>query len=164
MSAARTLFAIGGGEKTILDWAVSQVFNIGLIIFVLFCILLAMRLMKVVGFLGLIERMLAPVLPPFGMSPRAAPVTVVGMIMGLAYGGALIIRETTSGRMDRRETFNSLALMSLSHGLIEDTLVMMALGGALAGILWGRLLFSLVVIFLLVKTVDYYQSKRLLKP
>ncbi len=160
---ARMLFAIDGNDKTMLDWVVSQVFNIGLIIFVLFCILLVMRLMKAIGFLGLIERMLEPVLPPFGMSPRAAPVTVMGMIMGIAYGGALIIRETTSGRMDRRETFNSLALMNLSHGLIEDTLVMVALGGALGGILWGRLFFSLVVIFLLVKTVDYYQSKRFIR-
>jgi hypothetical protein len=72
----------------------------------------------------------------------------------------LIIRETTTGSMDRREIFNSLALMSLSHGLIEDTLVMMAMGGALAGILWGRVGYSLVVIYLLVKAVDYYLNKR----
>jgi hypothetical protein len=116
-----------------------------------------------VGFLNLLERMLNPVLPLFGMSHRAAPVTVVGMIMGIAYGGALIIRETTSGKMDRRETFNSLALMGLSHGLVEDTLVMLAIGGALGGILWGRLLFSLMFIFLLVKLVDYYLLKRVEK-
>ena len=93
--------------------------------------------------------MLRPVLPLFGMTDRAAPVTVVGMIFGIVYGGALIIRETTTGSMSRREIFNSLALMGLSHGLIEDTLVMMAIGGKLGGILFGRVLFSLVVIFLL---------------
>lgn len=157
---ASTLFTIDGAQKTLAQWTVSQIINIGLIIFVLFCILVVMRLMKAVGLLSLIERMLEPLLPPFGMSHRAAPVTVVGMIMGIAYGGALIIRETTSGTMERRETFNSLALMNLSHGLIEDTLVMMALGGALGGILWGRLLFSLAFVYLLVKMVDYYQLKR----
>jgi hypothetical protein len=159
----RMLFPFDSAEKTLVQWAVSQILNIGLIIFVLFCILIVMRVMKAVGFLNLLERMLNPVLPLFGMSHRAAPVTVVGMIMGIAYGGALIIRETTSGKMDRRETFNSLALMGLSHGLVEDTLVMLAIGGALGGILWGRLLFSLMFIFLLVKLVDHYQLKRVAK-
>ena len=160
---ARMLFAFDGAEKTLVQWAVSQIFNIGLIIFVLFCILIIIRLMKALGFLRLLERLLIPVLPMFGMSHRAAPVTVVGMIMGIAYGGALIIRETTSGTMERRETFYSLALMNLSHGLVEDTLLMMALGGALAGIFFGRLLFSLALIYILVKIVDFYHLQRTTK-
>jgi hypothetical protein len=62
--------------------------------------------------------------------------------------------------MDSREIFNSLALMSLSHGLVEDTLLMMAIGGMLGGILWGRLLFSLLVIFILVRIIDRLRSAR----
>jgi hypothetical protein len=157
---ARILFQPGPAEQTLVQWSISQVLNLGLIIFIIFCILVAMRLLRAVGFMTLLERMLSPVLPLFGMSHRAAPVTVVGMIMGIAIGGGLIIRETTTGTMDRREIFNSLALMSLSHGLIEDTLVMMAMGGALGGILWGRLLFSLVVLYLLVKAVDYCRARQ----
>ena len=142
-------FSGSPGEQDLSQWAISQIFNLGLIFFVIFCILTAMHLLRIIGFLRLLEVMLRPVLPLFGMTDRAAPVTVVGMILGLGYGGALIIRETTTGSMSRREIFNSLALMGLSHGLIEDTLVMMAIGGKLGGVLFGRVLFSLVVIFLL---------------
>ncbi len=142
-------FSGSPGEQDLIGWAISQIFNLGLIFFVIFCILTAMHLLRIIGFLRLFECMLRPVLPLFGMTDRAAPVTVVGMILGIGYGGALIIRETTTGSMTRRETFNSLALMGLSHGLVEDTLVMMAIGGKLGGILLGRVLFSLVVIFLL---------------
>jgi len=49
--------------------------------------------------------------------------------------------------------FFSLALMSLCHSLIEDTLLMTALGGHVSGVLLGRLLFALVVTALLVKAV-----------
>jgi len=119
-----------------------------------------MRLMRLIGLLALLEWLLKPVLPLFGMSHRAAPVTVVGMIMGIAYGGALIIRETTTGSMNSREIFNSLALMSLSHGLVEDTLLMLAIGGKLGGIFWGRLLFSLLVIFILARVVDRLRRNR----
>lgn len=157
---ARMFFQAEAGDKTLWSWAVAQVTNLGLIVVIIFFILVAMRLLKTIGLLALLERLLRPVLPLFGMSHRAAPVTVVGMIMGLGYGGALIIRETTTGSMDSREIFNSLALMSLSHGLVEDTLLMMAIGGMLGGILWGRLLFSLLVIFILVRIIDRLRSAR----
>ncbi|MGA7278254.1 MAG: nucleoside recognition domain-containing protein [Desulfocapsaceae bacterium] len=153
------LFQVAVQERTLLQWGVTQGRNICLIIVVIFFVLLAMRLLKALGFLALLERLLNPVLPVFGMSHRAAPVTVVGMILGIAYGGALIIKETTAGKMERREVFNSLALMSLSHGLVEDTLVMLAIGAKLGGILWGRLLFSLVVVFLLVRIIDMFSGK-----
>ncbi len=145
------LFEVDATDPSLIGWARSQVINLGLIFLVIFCILALMRLLKVLGVITLLEFLLKPVLPWFGMTYRAAPVTVVGMLLGLGYGGALIIRETTAGKMQREEVFNSLALMSLSHGLVEDTLLMMALGGTLTGLLWGRLLFSLVVMAILVR-------------
>lgn len=150
-------------QQTLAQWAVSQCINILMICTVIFFVLLAMRILKALGVLRLFENLLKPVLPWFGMSHRAAPVTVVGMTLGLMYGGALIIRETTEGNMNSREVFNSLALMSLAHGLIEDTLVMMVLGAKLGGILWGRLVFSLLVIYILVRINDLLFAKRAIK-
>jgi hypothetical protein len=155
------VFKTALGEQTLVHWVVTQGRNICLIIIVIFFVLLAMRLLRAFGILALFERLLSPVLPVFGMSHRAARVTVVGMILGIVYGGALIIKETTAGKMERREVFNSLALMSLSHGLVEDTLVMLAIGAKLGGVLWGRLLFSLVLIFLLVRIIDMFSGKTL---
>lgn len=151
-------------EQSLLQWCLGQAANIVMICGIIFVVLMAMRLMQAIGLIRMVEFLLKPLLPLFGMTQRAAPVTVVGMILGIVYGGALIISETTRGNMDAREVFNSLALMSLSHGLIEDTLVMMALGAKLGGIFWGRLLFSLLVMFLLVKTVDYLVARGKVKP
>lgn len=158
------LFKATPKEESLLQWCMGQATNIVLICGVIFLVLLAMRILQAVGFIRLLELLLKPLLPLFGMTHRAAPMTVVGMILGIAYGGALIIKETTKGNMESREVFNSLALMSLSHGLIEDTLVMMALGAKLGGIFWGRLFFSLAVIYVLVKTVDYLVARGKVKP
>ena len=119
-----------------------------------------MRLLKKIGLLGLLEGLLAPILPLFGMGRKAAPLTVVGMVMGLSYGGALIIRETARGKMEDREVFNSMALMGMCHGLVEDSLIMAAIGGKMAGILWGRILFSLIVVFLLVTLLGWLNGHR----
>lgn len=145
------LFSANDAAGDLLGWGLELLQNQGLIILIIFCIVLCMRLFRVLGILGLLERLLAPVLPLFGMGRQAAPITVVGMIMGIAYGGALIIRETSIGKMGKDEVFNSMALMGLCHGLVEDTLLMAAIGGNLGGILWGRIIFSLIVIFLLVR-------------
>lgn len=157
------LFQATAKEQSLLHWSLDQGINVVVICTVIFTVLLIMRVLQAVGVIKLIEYLLKPLLPIFGMSQRAAPMTVVGMVLGIAYGSALIIRETTSGKMDSREVFNSLALMSMSHGLIEDTLVMLALGAKLGGILWGRLFFSLAVLYLLVKMVDYLASRSTIK-
>lgn len=146
---ATIIFEAGEKSTTLLAWSMDQLENFALIIFVIFCIVIIMKTLRILGALSLLERILEPILPIFGMSKRAAPVTVVGMVMGISYGGALIIRETNSGSMDRREVFFSLALMGLSHALIEDTLLMIALGGHWLGVLVGRVIFSLIVIYLL---------------
>lgn len=138
-------------DQTLVEWAINQAQNILFIVFVIFLILLVMRVLKRIGVIALLEKMLEPILPLFGMSKRAAPITVVGMLLGLGYGGALIIREALSGKLDRREVFFAMAFMSLCHGLIEDTLLMTSLGASLVGTLFGRVFFALLVIFILVK-------------
>ena len=156
---ATLLFNSSAEPSSHLAWAIQQCRNIGLIILIIFCILLIMQILRSAGVLKLLERMLAPVLPWFGMTGEAAPVTVVGMIMGIGYGGALIIRETATGKMGRTEIFNSMVMMGLCHGLVEDTLIMMAMGGKLAGILWGRILFSLIVTFVLVRLFSLFSGR-----
>jgi spore maturation protein SpmB len=146
---ATILFTAEEQAATLWLWGASQLKNFALIIMVIFFIIAIMKILRVTGVLSLFERLLEPVLPLFGMSRKAAPVTVVGMVMGISYGGALIIRETNSGSMGKREVFFSLALMGLSHALVEDSLLMVALGGHWGAILIGRLIFSLIVIYIL---------------
>lgn len=148
----------------LVQWTLDQVQNLGMIVFIIFCIVVCMRIFRVLGILDLLERILAPVLPIFGMGRQAAPLTVVGMIMGIGYGGALIIRETSTGKLDKEEVFNSMALMGLCHGLVEDTLIMAAIGGKFGGILWGRIVFSLIVTYVLVRVLRSLAGRRIHRP
>lgn len=161
---ATLLFKAESRSGDLLSWGLDQLQNLLFIVVVIFFIIVAMRLFRLIGLLDLLERLLAPVLPPFGMSGRAAPLTVVGMVMGLAYGGALITRETAGGKLAREEVFNSMALMGLCHGLVEDTLIMAAIGGKLGGIFWGRIAFSLIVIYLLVRATRFVAARRVQQP
>ena len=134
-------------------WIAAELRNMISIFFIILCLMALLRLLKKLGISDLMTRLLEPVLALLGMGRAAAPVTIIGMTLGLSYGGGLIIQEARSGRLSKRDIFCSMALMGLCHSLIEDTLVMMLLGGHVSGVFWGRLLFSLLAIFLLGRLI-----------
>ena len=146
-------------DSSWLAWAQGEVRNFLSIFLIIFVLLFIMKVLKRFGVISLLTKLLDPILSALGMSRAAAPVTIIGLTLGLSYGGGLIIQEVQSGNTLKYDIFSSLALMSLSHSLIEDTLVMMVLGGDLSGILWGRLLFSFLVVFLLGKLLRKIPEK-----
>ncbi len=128
------------------SWAIELSHNLAKIALLILLLMAILRLLEHLGVTRLLTRLLQPVLVCFGMSPAVAPLTIIGMTLGLAYGGSLIIQEARSGRLSTQDRFYSLTLMSLMHSLIEDTVLMKIVGGHLAGILWARLGFALLVV------------------
>jgi hypothetical protein len=141
----------GPASPAVVEWALGQLQTLGTIFLIILTLLLVMRLLKWAGVLTLMTWLLKPVLRVLGISRGAAPLAIIGMTLGLSYGGGLIIQEAKAGHLSKRDVFFSLALMSLCHSIIEDTLLLAALGAHHSGILWGRLVFALLVVFILVK-------------
>ncbi|WP_321368410.1 nucleoside recognition domain-containing protein [uncultured Desulfuromusa sp.] len=134
-------------------WAVAELRTMIMIFIIILGLMAFLRILKKLGISDLMTRLLEPVLTVLGMGREAAPITIIGMTLGLSYGGGLIIREAQSGRLNQRDIFSSVALMGLCHSIFEDTLLLMVLGAHISGILWGRLLFSLLVVFLLARLI-----------
>lgn len=134
-------------------WVQAELRNMLIIFLIILTLMAVLQIMKKLGISALMTRLLEPVLKLLGMSRDAAPVTIIGMTLGLSYGGGLIIQEAQSGRLSKRDLFASVTLMGLCHSIFEDTLLMMVLGAHLSGIFWGRLIFSLLAIFLLVRLI-----------
>lgn len=132
-------------EGTLWRWALGEAVNLASIFGVILTLMGLMRVLNLLGLTRLMERLLTPLLRLMGIGPTAATVTVIGMTMGLTYGGGLIIHETRAGHIAPRDVFASVSLMSLSHALIEDTLLLTLIGASAWGTLFARLAFSLVV-------------------
>ena len=129
-------------------WLAAEIRNMISIFLIILALMALLRLLKAIGITDLLTRLLEPLLKLLGMGREAAPLTIIGMTMGIGYGGALLIREAQSGRLSKRDVFAAFAMLGLCHSLIEDTLVMALLGGHVSGILWGRLLFALLATYL----------------
>ena len=139
-------------------WALSQVKNLVLIFVIILVLVLMMRVMHKLRIVDALIWFLRPLLRFLGIGREAATLTIIGMVMGLTYGGGLIIQESKSGNVAAQDVFSSVTLMGLTHSLIEDTLLLSMLGAHLSGILWARVLFSLLAVALLVRLLPYLPS------
>ncbi|HDR15707.1 MAG TPA: hypothetical protein ENN79_09560 [Desulfobacteraceae bacterium] len=150
---ARIMFSpespVGGATKTLAVWAAGEVRTLAGIFLIIIVLLAAMRLLEHFGVISALNRILRPALALMGIGPVASTVTMIGLTLGIAYGGGLIIHQAKSGTVPPRDLFFSITLMGLSHSLIEDTLLMVMIGGHISGVLLARVLFSLAAVGLI---------------
>ncbi|WP_320823387.1 hypothetical protein [Reinekea sp.] len=139
-----------GPEPTLLAWALEQLQGLVAIFLVIVVLLAVLRLFKLIGIERLINFLLAPLLRLFGISRQATSITLVGLTLGLSFGAGLLIREAGSGHIKPMDVFAVMALLGLSHGLIEDTLLILLMGADLSAVLSLRLLFTLLVAWPLI--------------
>ena len=150
----RALWSPPAVDSTWSAWLLAELRTMLVIFLIILALLVLLRLMNRLGISDLMTRLLKPLLTLLGMRAEAAPLTIIGMTLGISYGGGLIIQEARSGRLNEQDVFMSMSLMGLCHSIFEDTLVLMVIGAHVSGIFWGRLLFSLLVIYLLARLVQ----------
>jgi len=141
-------------EETLLDWALNQIVNLAFVFLILFCLLLLMRILKKIGFTRLVVYLLSPVLYLIGISKKAAPIAMFGLLAGITFGSGLLLAEAKESKLETRDVVLVLSFLSLCHGIVEDTTLMLLLGADLTGILLGRVLFALVVVALMARFSD----------
>ena len=131
---------------SLIAWGVTQLKSLAMIQIIIIALLFFLKILKRIGIEKLLAIILSPILKILGISTQATTITIVGITLGLAYGGGLLIKEAQQGKLAKKDVFTAIALLALLHSLIEDTLLILLLGADLSGVLWFRLLFSLVLI------------------
>ena len=152
---APLLFTPAADAGSIATWAYGELKNLGMIYCVIAGLVGIMRALDALGVTRLFEAALLPFLRLMGIGGGAATITVIGLVMGLAYGGGLILHDVQKGKVPPRDVFSAMSLMGLSHALIEDTLLMYLIGATMWGTFVGRLAFSLVVVAALSRLVAF---------
>ncbi len=137
-----------------LTWAWGEIQNLGWVMVILVGLVILMRILDALRITHLLQRLLTPLLSQLGVGREATNLTVIGITLGISYGSGLILREAQTGRIPPRDVFFSLALMGLFHSIFEDTMLMLLIGADWVGIVIGRLLFSLVAVWVLVRLVN----------
>jgi len=142
-------------------WALGELKNYAIVFCYITGLIIIIDILKRIGVIEKINRWFYPVLRLLGIGKEVIPITVIGMTLGLAYGGGLIINEVQQTKLERRNVVYALLLMSLSHSVIEDSLLMIAIGARVSGVLIFRFIFTLIIMYFVVKLTEKWSEKRM---
>lgn len=100
------------------------------------------RLMK-----GL-SRVFAPLMKLFGLPRETAFLWLVGNVVGLAYGGAIMIDEIEQKKLSRSNGNLLNYHLAMCHSLLEDTIIFVAIGIPALWLIITRVVFAMIVVWL----------------
>jgi hypothetical protein len=154
-----TFFSIKPPPQDIILWFWDQFLNLVYIFLIVVTVTTLLEILRLVGIEKLFEKIFVPPLKLFGIEKEAMNIILVGMTIGLQFGGGILIREVKKGVIDKKSAFLSISMLNLMHALIEDTILMALVGGHISGIFFARIIFSLLMCFLILKAYNFFNLK-----
>lgn len=152
-SEAVVTVAAGGGDTAVAfwtmlsGWGVSTVRLIAKIVVLVLAIMISQRLMEEFHVMDFLSRLTAPIMRVFGLHESASFLWIVINIVGYAYGAAIIIERVNDGAMKPQEADLLNHHASLSHSLLEDTALFLAIGVPLLWITVPRLAMAFLLVW-----------------
>lgn len=132
-------------------WLKDQTLYLFYIFIIVVVLITILEILKLIGVESFLKKILVPPLRFFGISESAMNIIIVGITIGLQFGGGILIKEVNSGRIDKQSVFLSVLLINLVHAVIEDSLLMLAVGGHYSGVFFARIIFGLLISLLMLK-------------
>ena len=140
-------------DTSLTAWIYHQLESYVFVFIMLAFLVFLMDVLKKYGLIHKIGVLLSPYLSLMGVSKKCAPITFLGMTLGLVYGGALLLRELEKNDMDEDDVLISVTSMNLFHSLIEDSIIIFLMGGALFWIVVVRFIFTAIIMKLITTAI-----------
>ena len=147
-------------SSTWINWFATQGKTLVAALLIITGLTLLIRVLRFIGVEKIIHTLLSPVLRILGISIKASNIMIIGLTLGLSFGGGLLIKAARSGNVDAKDIFLTMAFLGLCHSLIEDTLLILLLGADLTTALWVRLAFSLLVMVVLARIAKRVSTQK----
>ena len=139
---------------TLKQWIIDQIKGLVFIQFVIIILITFLEILRLLGIEKIIRICLSPFLKILNIGQSASTIVVVGLTLGLGFGGGLMIKDVKQGIVAPRSAVGALIFINLFHSLIEDTTILLLIGPSLFTILAIRGLFVFALTFVLIKIFD----------
>ena len=140
-TAAETFWALLG------SWALGTARLMGKIILFVIGVMVLQELLNAFRVMQPLTRVLAWPLAALGLPRKTVFLWIVANTLGLAYGAAVILEESRSGRLSKDEIRMVNRSVAVCHSLLEDTLLFVAIGAWAMWITLPRLAVAAAVVW-----------------
>ena len=128
-------------------WFQSSLVLIVTIVLIVTALMILQRVLSEFNLIDSISRPLRPLMRVFGLPNDSPFLWIVGNVVGLAYGGAVMIDLVEEGKLSLKDSNTVNYHLAISHSLLEDTILFVALGINWFIIIGTRLLFAMIVVW-----------------
>lgn len=151
MSEPFSALTISADNATIYEvlrtWLWSTVKLSAMIFVIIYALMFIQRAMEKYGLMEKLIKPLSPIMVFFGLPRDAAYLWLVGNVLGISYGSAVMIQLEEEGKITPEEANEVNYHLIMNHSMLEDTLVFAAAGVSALWILTTRLLFALLLVW-----------------
>ena len=135
----------------IMSWGFSQLKGLVMILVIIIALVIILDFLKYIGVEKLVEKALKPFLNFLGVGEKASTIAVVGVTLGIGFGGGLLIKEVKSGKLHYKDVFGVMILVGMLHSIIEDTAVVSLIGSNIIITLILRTILTLFIVYILMR-------------
>lgn len=128
-------------------WLISSMKLIIMIFAIIYALMFIQRFMEKFGLMQKLTKPLEPLMQFFGLPRNAAYLWLVGNVLGISYGSAVMLQLEEEGKITRQEADEVNYHLIMNHSMLEDTLVFATAGVSALWILSTRLLFAFVLVW-----------------
>ena len=106
------------------------------------------RILEEFGVMTVLARWISPLLHPMGLPANTAFLWIVANVVGLAYGSAILIEHRKENKISAEDANLLNHHIALSHSLLEDTSLFLAIGAGLGWITLPRIALAIMAVWL----------------
>ena len=141
------------------QWLASSLTLTVTIVLIVSALMVLQRVLEEFGWMHRIAHMLSPLMRLFGLPTGCSLLWLTGNVVGMAYGAAIMIDEVEQGRLNRHEANLVNHHLGVSHSLLEDTMLFVAMGISFWWIFLTRLLLAIVAVWTM-RGVKHFARKQ----
>ena len=129
------------------DWLIASVKLSLMICALIYGLMVIQRVLDRYGIMRMLTKPLRPLMLFFGLPENAAYLWLVGNVLGISYGSAVMIELEEQGQITPEEANEVNYHLIMNHSMLEDTLVFATSGVPALWILSTRVLFAFCLVW-----------------
>ena len=134
-------------QEMIKECALSQVKMSMMVVLIIYCLMVVQQFLNAFNLLRPLSRLLSPLMKLFGLTEHAAYMWLVGNVIGISYGSAVMLELEETGVITREEANEVNYHLIMNHSLLEDTIVFAATGISALLLVTVRISFALLLVW-----------------
>lgn len=133
-------------KELVVEWCYSTLSILVKMTLLIYSLAILQRILSEFGVIRWVSKFLKPLLLLFGLPARCSFLWIIANILGIAYGGAVMMEEVRAGKLSLRDIKLVNQHIGISHSNLEDLTLVASIGG----IWWVMLLSRWAGSFILV--------------